>query len=156
MVKLLQPQQTPTGTSGGRRGYRRWTQQEEDYLDQNMERKSLLIMAIDLDRTEKSVTKKIQNRGLTRKMSVMTGKDVAEVFGVTQGSVMGWIRRGQLSARKGPIGCGGGGRVWVISDSSIRNFIHDRTPRAHWHWESMPEGYWREYARRIWRGRPRA
>lgn len=105
---------------------RRWTPEEDAFLEQHIGTRSPAWIAKRLNRSTNAVEIKANRRAISLKDSRewMTPEDVAEGFGSYAATVRGWIRQGLLGAS--PYGAG---RISKITREAVREFVR-RHPTA--------------------------
>lgn len=123
-----------------------WKAAEVDYLEQWYGRRTDESIARHLGRTVVGVRLKARRLGIRKRGQGMSGRDVAAIFGVDDGTVgKVWVRRGLMAAgygafRQGPH------RMLLIDGLAVERFIRD-----HPEWvdvDKMPDSPYRDLAAR--------
>lgn len=104
---------------------------------------ALSTIARRLGRTTKSVAIWCQLRGGVRQYRPFTAQRVAQLLGVCQTTVPGWIARGWLPARR--VGRGSGSILYVI-ESAVLAFLEEPRYWPFWAAEGITQPRWREWA----------
>lgn len=99
----------------------RWTPQEEEYLEANLPRLSVLALAKTLRRSPTAVALKAKRLGLRKGDSGYTLRSLALGFGVDDHTVGRWIRAGMLEAARR--NTQRERDMYLISEKAVREFI---------------------------------
>jgi hypothetical protein len=124
------------------RHYQRpWTEDDEDYLNDQWGKVSDTEMTKHLNRSPVALTIKAKRLGINRRQNVWTARNVAEVFGVDPKTVIRWLDRGWIQGKKAPFGSGGQRgeyRAWSFEEASLETFV--REMGWAFDWRRMVEG----------------
>ncbi len=130
----------------------KWTPEELEYLSNHYGLVSDKTIACNLNRSVYGVAWAAHRLGLRRKDNLYTATELARILGVAYtGRVIGWVRRGWLKCRRGPLKAGLN-RAWVFNERTVAKFLRQ------YPWiidlRSMPEHYFRSVVRREWERDP--
>jgi len=105
-----------------------------------------------LGRTRVSIVLKAKRVKINRKMNIMTARSVAEICGIPDShTVMMWVRKELLKAKKSGTYCGGT-RMWNIDDGSLARMLKDNPWLAYL--PDMPDSYYKRLVEREWEENP--
>ncbi|GAJ03399.1 unnamed protein product, partial [marine sediment metagenome] len=130
----------------------KWTPEELEYLSDHYGLVSDKTIACNLDRSVYGVAWAVYRLRLRRKDNLYTATALARALGIAEPeTVIGWVQRGWLKCRKGPVKAGLN-RVWVFNEKTVVKFLRQRP----WvvNLKSMPEHYFRSVIRREWERDP--
>jgi len=77
-----------------------WSQKEMAYLETNLHRLSLAVLARKLNRTVTAVALKAKRLGIKKSEEGYTARSLAQAFGVDDHKVVRWVQRGILKASR--------------------------------------------------------
>ena len=102
-----------------------WTQEEEEYVEHNLHRKSLADIAKHLGRTKTAVKLKAKRLGVNKTQEGYTMRGLCMGLGCDHKKVEYWMRIGWLKGkRRGSERVAGqGGDMWLFTDRDIRKFV---------------------------------
>lgn len=108
---------------GRRRGpYRQWTEEEIHYLEDNLHRTALAVMARHLGRSTADIRWRAKRLGVRQTGEGYTARGLAEGLGCDTKKVLGWVEKRWLKGtqrqtdRKEH-------DIWYFSESAIRSFV---------------------------------
>jgi len=130
----------------------KWTAEELEYVNDHYGVVSDKTIACNLDRTVCGLAWAARKLGLRRKDNLYTATELARTLGIAEPeTVIGWVRRGWLKCRRGPLKAGLN-RVWVFSERTVVKFLRQRP----WvvNLRSMPEHYFCSVVKREWERDP--
>ena len=130
----------------------KWTPEELEYLSNHYGLVSDKTIACNLDRSVYGVAGVAHKLGLRRKDNFYTATELARALGVAEPeTVIGWVRRGWLKCRKGPLKVGLN-RVWAFNEKTVVRFLRQRP----WvvNLRTMPEHYFCSVVKREWERDP--
>jgi hypothetical protein len=116
----------------------RWTQEDEEYLERNISRKSLADIAKHLERTKTAVKLKAKRLGLNKTIEGYTMRGLCMALGCDHHKVEKWLHAGWLQGKRR-----GTERTtqdyWYFTDRNIRKFIIEHPTeidqrRVDWLW----------------------
>lgn len=102
---------------------RRWTPEEDAYLDQNLSRRSVERMALHLRRTVTAVALRAKRLRITKSDEGYTSESLALALGVDGHKVRRWIAGGVLRATRRHTRREND--TYYISDNAVRDFVVD-------------------------------
>lgn len=98
-----------------------WSEAEIAYLEANLPRLSLAVLARKLGRSVTAVALKARRLGIRKKDEGYTARSLAQAFGVDAHKVVGWVELGLLKASRR--NSGRAGDMYFISDREVRRFV---------------------------------
>ncbi len=142
---------TKTANKPARSKYK-WTSEELEYVHDHYGVVSDKTIARNLERSVYGVAWGARKLRLRRKDNLYTATELARVLGIAGSkTVIGWVRRGWLKCRKGPLKVGLN-RSLVFCEITVTKFLRQRpwlvNPRT------MPAHYLRFVVRREWERDP--
>ena len=98
-----------------------WSEKEIAYLEANLHRLSLAVLARKLGRTVTAVALKAKRLGIKKSDEGYTVRSLAQAFGVDDHKVMRWVKLGILKASRR--NSGRPHDMYFIPDREVRRFI---------------------------------
>ncbi|GAH29341.1 unnamed protein product, partial [marine sediment metagenome] len=104
----------------------KWTPEELEYLSNHYGLVSDETIAYNLDRSVYGVAWAAHKLKRRRKDNFYTATELARTLGIAKPErVIGWVRRGWLKCRKGPLRAGLN-TVWVFNEKTVVKFLRQR------------------------------
>jgi len=129
-----------------------WTERDENYLRDHFGVIPDVHLCKYLHRTRVSIVLKAKRLHINRKINLNTARSVALICGIPDSkTVMMWVRKGLLKAKKSPSKCGGN-RMWNIDDSSLASMLKVQPWLAYI--PEMPDSYYKRLVEREWHRDP--
>lgn len=103
-----------------------WTQEDEDYLERNLHRKSVADIAKTLNRTQVAVRLKAKRLGVNKLYQEgYTMRGLCMALGCDHRKVKTWVERGWLKGtrRQSERVTVQGGDVWLFTNRDVRHFV---------------------------------
>ena len=98
-----------------------WSEKEVSYLEMNLHRLSLAVLARKLGRSVTAVGLKAKRLGIKKSDGGYTASSLAQAFGVDDHKVVRWVRLGLLRASRR--NSGRPRDMYFISDREVRRFV---------------------------------
>jgi len=129
-----------------------WTEADVEYLHDSYGIVPDRRLCKHLHRTRVSIVLKAKREHINRKMNLMTARSVAEICAVADSkTVIMWVRKGLLKAKKSPTRCGVN-LMWNIDDDSLVRMLKDHPWLAYL--PDMPDSWYRRLVEREWHRDP--
>ena len=119
-----------------------WTAQEVSYLEQWYGRMPDERLAKHLNRPILGVRLNAKRLGIRKRGIGLTAHAVSEIFGVDPTTVLHWIEKGLLAARRAYFV--GPNRTWLIAEDAVERFIVD--DGQHFDFNKLPDSYYKDLA----------
>jgi hypothetical protein len=146
--------------SFGLKDVRYWTQDDLDYLGENLGTISDKAICKHLGRSINAIhIQCVRKLGINHKVNIYTAREAAKILGVAcSKTITAWMRRGWIEGKKSSIRCGSG-LMWYFTYEAIKKFCRTRP----WMLKptKMEESYFRsivkeEYVKNPWYSIPKA
>jgi hypothetical protein len=98
-----------------------WSEKETAYLEANLHRQSLAVLAKRLRRSITAVALKAKRLSIRKKDEGYTARSLAQAFGVDDHKVIRWIEMGLLQASRR--NSGRPRDMYFISDRAVKQFV---------------------------------
>jgi hypothetical protein len=98
-----------------------WSEREIAYLEANLSRLSLAVLAKKLERSLTAVALKAKRLGIKKSDEGYTARSLAQAFGVDDHKVVRWVRLGLLKASRR--NSGRPRDMYLITDNEVRRFV---------------------------------
>lgn len=108
-------------------GLTEWTDEDIQFLADNYGRLPITTIAKKLSRTVLAVKSRANREGFCGTDTFLAANQVAAIFGADSHTVVGWIQKGFLKAKKSKVVRRGGNFVWHIEHAALEDFIRDYT-----------------------------
>jgi hypothetical protein len=125
-----------------------WTEKDIETLHDLYGRIPDRTLCKKLDRTRVSIVLKAKREHINRKINILTSRSVAEICGIPDShTIVRWIEKGLLKAKKSPTHCGVN-LMWNIDDDSLAQMLKNHPWLAYL--PDMPDSYYRRLVERQW------
>jgi hypothetical protein len=98
-----------------------WSEKEVAYLEANLSRQSLAVLARKLGRSITAVALKAKRLGIRKKDEGYTARSLAQAFGVDDHKVVHWVELGLLKASRR--NSGKPRDMYFVSDREVKRFV---------------------------------
>jgi len=98
-----------------------WSEKETSYLESNLHRLSLAVLARKLERSVTAVALKAKRLGIKKTDEGYTARSLAQAFGVDDHKVVRWVEMGLLKASRR--NSGKPRDMYFISNQEVKRFI---------------------------------